>query len=534
MATKGPNLDLALRISADLGTAANEIAKLDVALDKVEVAGKSAAVGLDATTTAASRETRAVKDATTAVNAKTASNAKLKTSEDAVAKSTDRAAISAKQQVQAMRQLPMQITDIVTGLASGQNPFIVMIQQGGQLKDSFGGIAPAARALLGAVSPAFAAIAGGIAVVAGLAVALKQGQDELAEFERALIFTGNTAGMTADDLDALADRLDKSTEATSRHAAEALTLVTQTGQFTAEQIETIAAAALQMETATGQSLDETIGQFVKLKKDPVDAILALNDAQHFLTEETLAQIRTFKEQGREADASALAIRTFADTIDVRAPQATESLGMIEGVLHNIKKAGAEAWDSVVQGMQDADRQAAESVQMLGGFLNRMRAGGPGGMWAASMGLNAPIAIPMAPPGKSTTVDTDAEKARQSALAAWDRLALSNLDKRARLEREITDIRKAGLAAGKNEAEIQQQIAEAQARYQEGLPKGPKASKGPKSEAEKDNDAAKRELGNLQKQIALLGSLEEGETKATHAARIRVEVEQGAFRHSDRA
>lgn len=48
--------------------------------------------------------------------------------------------ISARQTEQALRQLPAQFTDIFTSLAGGQNPLMVLIQQGGQIKDSFGGV----------------------------------------------------------------------------------------------------------------------------------------------------------------------------------------------------------------------------------------------------------------------------------------------------------------------------------------------------------------------------------------------------------
>lgn len=47
---------------------------------------------------------------------------------------------SSKQTETALRQLPSQFTDIFTSLAGGQNPLMVLIQQGGQIKDSFGGI----------------------------------------------------------------------------------------------------------------------------------------------------------------------------------------------------------------------------------------------------------------------------------------------------------------------------------------------------------------------------------------------------------
>lgn len=47
---------------------------------------------------------------------------------------------TSKQTEQALRQLPSQFTDIFTSLAGGQNPLLVLLQQGGQIKDSFGGV----------------------------------------------------------------------------------------------------------------------------------------------------------------------------------------------------------------------------------------------------------------------------------------------------------------------------------------------------------------------------------------------------------
>lgn len=57
--------------------------------------------------------------------------------------------MSARQTAFAMRQLPAQMTDIAVGLASGQSPFMVLMQQGGQLRDVFGGIGPAIGAVAG-------------------------------------------------------------------------------------------------------------------------------------------------------------------------------------------------------------------------------------------------------------------------------------------------------------------------------------------------------------------------------------------------
>ena len=63
-----------------------------------------------------------------------------------------KAGISVGQYNAAMRMLPAQFTDIATQLAGGQSPWLILLQQGGQVKDSFGGIIPTFRALLGTIS----------------------------------------------------------------------------------------------------------------------------------------------------------------------------------------------------------------------------------------------------------------------------------------------------------------------------------------------------------------------------------------------
>lgn len=57
-----------------------------------------------------------------------------------------KAGISVGQYKAAMRMLPAQFTDVATQLAGGQSPWLILLQQGGQVKDSFGGMIPMFRA----------------------------------------------------------------------------------------------------------------------------------------------------------------------------------------------------------------------------------------------------------------------------------------------------------------------------------------------------------------------------------------------------
>ncbi|WP_439851156.1 phage tail tape measure protein [Pseudomonas syringae] len=101
---------------------------------------------------------------------------------------------SSAQTEQALRQLPSQFSDIFTSLAGGQNPLLVLIQQGGQIKDSFGGIGPTLDVLgskiksvlgigggIGAVGEAFEGVGAGAKAAADGAEAAGQGLSGVAE-----------------------------------------------------------------------------------------------------------------------------------------------------------------------------------------------------------------------------------------------------------------------------------------------------------------------------------------------------------------
>ena len=112
---------------------------------------------------------------------------------------------SARELQSALRSLPAQITDIFVSLQAGQNPMNVLFQQGGQLRDTFGGIRPAIAALgqslLGLVNP----VTGVIAVLGTLGVAFYQATSQANAFTRSLILSGNEAGLATDDLQGMAD-----------------------------------------------------------------------------------------------------------------------------------------------------------------------------------------------------------------------------------------------------------------------------------------------------------------------------------------
>ncbi|WP_047293882.1 phage tail tape measure protein [Pseudomonas lundensis] len=110
--------------------------------------------------------------------------------------------ISARQTEQALRQLPAQFTDIFASLAGGQNPLMVLIQQGGQIKDSFGGVDNTLTVLRDKFRSLFSGGEGVADLGASLAGAAANSQD-LAE----------SAGEAGDSLSDLAESSNTAAEA---------------------------------------------------------------------------------------------------------------------------------------------------------------------------------------------------------------------------------------------------------------------------------------------------------------------------------
>ncbi|WHH50582.1 phage tail tape measure protein [Pseudomonas sp. Ap32] len=344
--------------SGEAVSAADDLDKLAKAGERAEVATGS--VGVQAKSSGVS-----IKDL--AVCTQSAEQAM-----DRYARQAQAAGMSTKAYTSALRGVPAQFTDIAVSLQGGMNPFTVLLQQGGQLKDMFGGVGPAARALggyiIGLINP-YTVLA---ASVAGVGVAYYKGSQETEEFRKALVLTGNAAGTNVGAMSDLAKQIS-TTIGTTGAAAEVLAQVASGGKIAGDSFGTVAAAALQMRDATGRAVEETVAEFVKIGKDPVAAARELNDQYNFLTASTYAQIAALKEQGDTVGAAKLLTDTYAQTIDTRSKEIVENLGWIEkawrGVWGMTKNAGDAALSfgrtqGYAEQLADARRELATIDKMF--------------------------------------------------------------------------------------------------------------------------------------------------------------------------
>lgn len=460
---------------------------------------------------------------------------------DRYARQAQAAGMSTKAYTAALRGVPAQFTDIVVSLQGGMNPFTVLLQQGGQLKDMFGGIGPAMRALggyaVGLVNPFTVASA----AAAGLGIAYYKGSQEADEFRKALVLSGNAAGSNVGAMSDLAKQIS-TTVGTTGAAADALAQVANSGNIAGESFGVVTTAALQMKDATGRAVEETIAEFVKIGKDPVAAARELNDQYNFLTASTYAQIQALKDQGDTVGAAKLLTDTYAQTIDTRSKEIVENLGWIEKAWRGVWGATKAAGDAAVN-FGRTEGIAQQLAEAQAGLATLEKRAGENKIVAASAELKAEREILQSRVKAlgdqlrtQQSIDQAQENYRQrqrdsilsqETLNGQLRTTASNQDKLAARLKEINELAKKSAAGDGGrvytEAELNQLRDAAREQFKD--KPGPKGPTYREDAGTKALDQARQQYSVLQQQNTLIGAQIGQQQKLGEAGQALVRWEQ---------
>ncbi|HCL5756876.1 TPA: phage tail length tape measure family protein [Klebsiella pneumoniae] len=252
--------------------------------------------------------------------------------------------ISAGQYAQAMRYLPMQITDVVTSLASGMPVWLVAIQQGGQIKDSFGGVGNTFKALLSIITPARLAMGGLAGIVAAAGIAAVSAMNDQDEFNRSIQKTGNYAGVTSGELEQMAQQGGQ-LRGNYSQVRDILNGLVSSGRFTGETLTSVAQAATLMAELSGDSADQVVSNFLKMSDSATTWAANTNQQYHFLDLETYQRILSLEDQGRKEEAIELASQAFKKASEERLRTMEQQLNRAARAWNNVKIAATGAWES---------------------------------------------------------------------------------------------------------------------------------------------------------------------------------------------
>lgn len=273
--------------------------------------------------------------------------------------------------------LGVQVKDFFQSVISGASPVQAFAQQGATSISVLGGFSSAMQKL-GSIFTATRVLAGGAAVaVAGLALALNEGHEQSLAFAKAMALTGNAAGVTEGQLNAMAKQVSDSTKTTIGAAREALQGLVATGKFGGEALQETARATLLYSKVTGQSTDDVRKSFGGMADGVAAWAEATNRSYHFLTATQLRYIKTLEEQGSHQQA----IDVLMKALNVRLAEAAKNLGYVEKAWSGVKSVASAAidtmlgWGRVKTPEGDVEALAAK-IEATQNKINRLKKLGP--------------------------------------------------------------------------------------------------------------------------------------------------------------
>ncbi|EIV0526731.1 phage tail tape measure protein [Escherichia coli] len=275
---------------------------------------------------------------------KTASAVEQGLSRQALA--AQKAGISVGQYKAAMRTLPAQFTDIATQLAGGQNPWLILLQQGGQVKDSFGGMIPMFRGLAGAITLPMVGVTSLAVATGALVYAWYQGDSTLSAFNKTLVLSGNQSGLTADRMLTLS-RAGQAAGLTFNQARESLAALVNAGVRGGEQFDAINQSVARFASASGVEVDKVAEAFGKLTTDPTSGLIAMARQFRNVTAEQIAYVAQLQRSGDEAGALQAANDAATKGFDEQTRRLKENMGTLETWADKTGKAFKSMWDAIL-------------------------------------------------------------------------------------------------------------------------------------------------------------------------------------------
>lgn len=289
---------------------------------------------------------------------------KLREQEDA----WRRGEISAGQYRNAMRQLPMQITDVVTSLASGMPVYMVAIQQGGQIRDSFGGVGNALKAVTSLITPARIAIGGLIGTLALMGAAAFKSSEQFDRAASSVLLMGGAGFKSLEQLNSVAARVASETSNSVSEVTDTLIDLNNQGKASGPEMERIAKAMLVMKDA-GIETKDSMADFGKILKDPIKGLAELNEKYGFLTEAEMKHLIQLKQTKGEQAAVTEAVSLYAGVMEERSNKVVEATDNIGRAWKTVKTTASNVFEQIGVTLRAWANQVIDIFELVKASIN---------------------------------------------------------------------------------------------------------------------------------------------------------------------
>lgn len=254
--------------------------------------------------------------------------------------------------------LAYQTTDIVTSLAGGQNPLMVLLQQGGQLRDQFGGFKPLFAGIAQAVTLSKVAFVGVGAAIAGVAYAAYQGSQEFAKLRDDMILTNNYAGITTSSFDKMSASLSDKLNMAVGDTKDIFGALVASGTVTRANLEVIATTIGKVSQLSGEAADTVAQRLLPSFDGTASSAAKLNNTFHFLNLAQYKQIELLEKQGKKQEAAKLT----AELLNKSLEEQTRNLGYLEKGWIGVTNGLSSFWNKLKDiGKDDTTEQALRKI-----------------------------------------------------------------------------------------------------------------------------------------------------------------------------
>lgn len=236
--------------------------------------------------------------------------------------------------------LGYQTTDIITSLAGGQNPMMVLLQQGGQLRDQFGGFKPLFAGIAEALTPMRLAVAGVAGAVGTLGYAFFQGSEDSKKFQNAMVLTGQFAGISQARFEGLAKTIREDYGSSISQSREVMQQLVSSGQFTYKSLQSVAEVIAKIASLSGESASDVAQKLIPSFDGSAASAKRLNDQYNFLTLAQYKHIEALNIAGKTQEAA----QFTADALNEKLKQQEQYLGYIDQAWKNVKNSASDFWD----------------------------------------------------------------------------------------------------------------------------------------------------------------------------------------------
>lgn len=260
----------------------------------------------------------------------------------AAAKAAEQAKMGKNGGMTAQQQaaLGYQTTDIITSLAGGQNPMMVLLQQGGQLRDQFGGFKPLFQGIASAITPAMVGFTSLAASIGVLGLAFIKGEEESNKFRNSMILTGNFAGIAIDKFNSMATTISGKYNSAIGDSREIMQQLVASGQFTEKTLTSVGSLITKVASLSGEAAADVAKGLIPSLDGSASSAKKLNDQYHFLTLAQYKQIEALNQQGKAQEA----IKVTSDAMLEKLDSQAKKLGYLETLWKNLKNAASGFWD----------------------------------------------------------------------------------------------------------------------------------------------------------------------------------------------